>query len=265
MNPVDDKTAIVTGGGSGIGAASCVLLAQAGAQVVVSDINLKAAEKTAQIITASGGEAMAVQHDVASETVWDRVVEATMTRYGKLDVLVNNAGIVVPKASKATSRADLLCMNTSLEDWRTVQSINYDGVFLGMSRAMQVMAKKEITASIINIASVGGLLYGSSTVPYMASKGGVRMLSKAAAIECKEAGLNIRVNSIYPGAIDTSMNVPISDGQKNEMKRNFRMADAIDIARGVLFLASDDSRFMTGSELVIDGGQSASMFNLRST
>jgi len=261
MNRVDGKVALVTGGGSGIGKASCELLAKAGAQVVVADINLSSAQETAKAILDAGGEAIAIQQDVTSETDWSRVIDLTLEHFKKLDVLVNNAGIGAPRGSKGTSLDDFLCKDTSLEDWRSVQSVNFDGVFLGIRSAINAMIDNERTGSIINISSTAGLVGGASTVPYSASKGGVRILSKSVAIECRTKGYNIRVNSIFPGAIDTPFNLPIEESRKQEMKQQRVMAEPIDIARGVLFLASDDSLFMTGSDLIIDGGLTASVFN----
>lgn len=258
MNRVDNKVALVTGGGSGMGKATCELLAKAGAQVVVTDINLSSAEGTVKTILDFGGEAIAIQHDVASEADWQKAMDLTLERFKKLDVLVNNAAI--PSAGKKSiTGQEKDFKDTSIEDWRTVQNVNFDGVFLGMRLAINTMIGNKRKGSIINISSVAALVADGSPVPYAASKGGVRMLSKAAAIDCKTKGYNIRVNSIYPGGIDTPMRLPIKESLMQKLKQNGYIGEPIDIARGVLFLASDDSSFITGNELVIDGGGSASM------
>ena len=261
MNRVDDKVALITGGGSGMGRAACELLAKAGAQVVVTDINIASAEETVKAILDAGGEALAVQHDVSCEADWRRAMELTLEHFKKLDVLVNNAAIPCAGQSSITGQEKDF-KECSIEDWRTVQSVNFDGVFLGVRSAINTMIGNKLTGSIINISSVAGLVADGSSVPYAASKGGVRMLSKAAAIDCKSKGYNIRVNSIYPGAIDTPMRLSTEESLagKQKMKQGGHMGEPVDIARGVLFLASDDSRFITGSELVIDGGVSASLF-----
>jgi len=258
MNRVDDKVALVTGGGSGMGKATCELLAKAGAQVVVTDINLASAKETVKTIMNSGGEAIAIQHDVASEVDWQNAIDLTLAKFKKLDVLVNNAAI--PSAGKKSATGqEKDFKDTLLEDWRTVQGVNFDGVFLGMRSAINTMIGNKQTGSIINISSVAALVAEGSLIPYAASKGGVRMLSKAAAIDCKTKRYNIRVNSIYPGGIDTPMRLPIKESVMRKLKQNGLMGEPIDIARGVLFLASDDSSFITGIELVIDGGATASL------
>ena len=256
MNRVDGKIVLVTGGGSGLGKASCELLAKAGASVVVSDINLIAAEETVKTIIDSGGEAVEMQHDVVSETDWQQVVDFTLERYGRLDVLVNNAGI------SATNRG---CLETSLEEWRKVHSINLDGTFLGVRIAMGTMRNNKQAGSIINISSISALS-GGGMFSYSSSKGAVRSLTRAAAIECGAKGYNIRVNAIYPGDIETPMiRRAVENGEWAQETLDLamktipmgRMAQPIEIAKGVLFLASDDSSYMTGSDLVIDGGHTA--------
>jgi 3(or 17)beta-hydroxysteroid dehydrogenase len=250
MNRVDGKVAFVTGGGAGLGKASCELLAAEGAKVMVSDINLALAEDTAQSIIKSGGEAVAVQHDVASEADWQQAVALTLEQFSKLDVLVNNAGICLPSRSA----------DTSLEDWRKVQSVNLEGVFLGVRSAINAMIDNPSTGSIINIASIAGLI-GDCDLSYSASKGGVRMLTKTAAIDCGRQGYNIRVNAIYPGGINTPMSAKVKHSKGMQTALTMyplgRMAEPIEIAYGVLFLASDESSYMTGADLVMDGGITA--------
>lgn len=255
MNRVDGKVAIVTGGGSGIGRASCELMAKAGAQVVVADIDISSAEETVKNIVDAGGEAVAIALDAASESDWEKVITFTLEHFKKLDVLVNNAGIAVQGSIK----------DTSLDDWEKVIAVNMSGTFLGTRDAINAMIDNPKGGAIINISSIAGLIEEKSPVSYAASKGGVRMFSKAAAAECKREGHNIRVNSIYPGGIDTPA---ASKGASEEVIAWIRktvkegnMGEPIDIARGVLFLASDDSSYVTGSELVIDGGVTTTIFN----
>jgi 3(or 17)beta-hydroxysteroid dehydrogenase len=253
MDRVKDKVAIITGGAGGLGGAIAALLAKEGAGVVITDVDEASAAKVAAEILQQGGKAIYARHDVTSETEWNGVMQRTLHEFGRLDVLVNNAGIIIYK--KITE--------TSLAEWRQLMSVNLDGVFLGVKSAIETM-KRCGGGSIINIASVAGLIGNPDASAYHASKGGVRALSKAAAIECSKAGYgyNIRVNSIYPGVINTQM----ADGLKqDEAKYKTALSwhpighfgEPDDVAYGVLYLASDESRFLTGSELVIDGGWTA--------
>ena len=175
MNRVDEKVAIVTGGGSGIGEASSELLAEGGASVVVTDINEEAAEHTADIIKQRGGRAFSMHQDVTDEGRWQDVVEAAASKFGKLNVLVNNAGV----GGVGTDNIE----ESSFEDWRNIMSINLDAVYLGCKKAVEVM--KEEGGSIINISSVMGIVAGVGVGPaYNASKGGVRLLTKQVAVYC---------------------------------------------------------------------------------
>ncbi|HKI75118.1 MAG TPA: glucose 1-dehydrogenase [Pseudomonadales bacterium] len=261
MNRVDGKVAIVTGGGSGIGAATSKLLATAGASVVVADIDGPSAGQVAGEILEAGGSALALHQDVTDPGQWDEVIEKTIAEYGKLDVLVNNAG--VSGAGMGTLEEQ------SFENWRRILSINLDAVYLGTQRAVMTM-KDTGGGSIVNISSVMGIVGGAGAA-YNASKGGVRLLTKSVAVHCGTMGYNIRVNSVHPGYIWTPMVrniVDVAPAEANLTEDGLRamlvekhpigrLGEAEDIARGVLFLASDDSSFMTGSELVIDGGYTA--------
>jgi 3(or 17)beta-hydroxysteroid dehydrogenase len=253
MDRVKGKVAIVTGGAGGLGRTHALLLAQEGANVVITDVDESSIKNVAEEIRAQGGKAICAKHDVTSETEWDGIMSRTLEEFGRLDVLVNNAGVIIYK--KIT--------DTSLAEWRWLMSVNLDGVFLGTKAAIAIM-KKFGGGSIINIASVAGLIGNPDAAAYHASKGGVRAFSKAAAIECSKAGYdyNIRVNSIYPGVINTQM---AEDLRKDEAKYKTALSwhamghfgEPDDVAYGVLYLASDESKFLTGSELVIDGGWTA--------
>lgn len=259
MKRVDTKTALVTGGGSGLGEASSELLAAEGANVVVTDINEEAAQHTADIINQKGGKALALHQDVVDKSRWQEVIDATLSEFGHLNVLVNNAGI------SGTGAGPL--EDVSLEAWRQVMQINLDAVFLGCQSAIHAM-KDDQGGSIVNISSVMGIV-GSGGAAYSASKGGVRLLTKSIAVYCGQNGYNIRCNSVHPGFIWTPMVRQIVDVldeiEDEDMLRAMlterhpigRLGVPEDIAKGVLFLASDDSAFMTGSELVIDGGYTA--------
>ena len=253
MDRVKGKVAIVTGGAGGLGRAEALLLAKEGARVVITDLDEAGIKRAAGEINSQGGKAIFVRHDVTSETDWKRVITRALEEFGRLDVLVNNAGVIIYKKIE----------DTSLAEWRQLMGVNLDGVFLGTKFAIAAM-KKNGGGSIINIASVAGLIGNPDASAYHASKGGVRAFSKAAAIECSKAGYdyNIRVNSIYPGVIDTSM---ADDLKKDENKYRTALSwhavghfgEPLDVAYGVLYLASDESKFLTGSELVIDGGWTA--------
>jgi len=249
MKKVDGKVAIVTGGGDGIGRSTCELLAKEGAQVVVTDINVALAKETAKRIEDNGGMAVAMAHDVANEDDWESVMAGTLKRFKKLDILVNNAG----------TASSTECKDMSFSDWRRVLSVNLDGTFLGVRSAINAMLQNNpTTGSIINISSDAADFGGGSAVSYNASKGGVRSLSRACAIECRDKGYQIRVNSIQPGCIDTKLaHLKNKDGLKQAMV----LGEPIDIAKGVLFLASEDSSFVRGIELNINSGFSASMYN----
>lgn len=258
MNRVENKTAIITGGGSGLGEASSELLALERANVIVTDINAEAAQQTVDIIQQRGGSAIAIEHDVTEPDQWRHVVDKAVSTFGALDILVNNAGV--------SGAAGIPMENVTFEDWRQVMSINLDAVFLGCQEAIREM--KGRGGSIINISSIMGIVGGAGAA-YNASKGGVRLLTKSVAVYCGNHGYNIRCNSIHPGYIWTPMvrNVVefVEDVDTEEALRDMlvekhpigRLGVPDDIAKGVLYLASDDSSFVTGSELVIDGGYTA--------
>lgn len=255
---VEGKLVVITGGGSGIGRAASILLAEHGATVLVTDIDYRSAKETVDLIECFSSKAHALKHDVSNETDWNVVVDLALEQYGHLDVLVNNAGTGIEGE----------CRYTSLSDWQAVMHVNLDGVFLGVRSAINAMiatAKPgDKPKSIINISSTYGLI-GGGLASYSASKGGVTLLTKSTASECAQKGYNIRVNSLHPGGVNTPLaNLQEDSREKKEELKSYyskvpmgRCAEPIEIAQGILFLASDESSYMTGSELVIDGGYTA--------
>ena len=250
MGRMDGKVALISGGARGQGAAEAGLFAQEGAKVVIGDLLDVDGMRVAAEIAELGGEAIYVHLDVTREEDWRNAVEAAVAAYGKLDVLVNNAGIW------RRGRVE----DTTVEDWDTVQNVNSKGVFLGTKAAIPEM-RKAGGGSVINISSTAGLVGGPRSTAYSASKGAVRLFTKATAIQYAREG--IRANSIHPGPIDTEMIQQVWQGEENSREESIartplgRVGTVTDIAYGALFLASDESSFMTGSELVIDGGSTA--------
>jgi 3(or 17)beta-hydroxysteroid dehydrogenase len=253
MDRVKGKVAIVTGAAGGLGSAQASLLAKEGAKVVITDIDETQGNKVAEEIGQQGGEAIFLKHDVSSEQDWKGVIEKTLSEFAKLDVLVNNAGVILFKNIK----------DTTLEEWRWVIKVNLDSVFLGTKYAMEAM-KESGGGSIINLSSTAGIVGTLDTSSYHASKGGVRIFTKAAALECSKAGYdyNIRVNSVHPGVIKTAMTKDLLEDEDSRKEVTDwhpigHVGEPEDIAYGVLYLASDESKFVTGTELVIDGGWTA--------
>ncbi|MCW8835594.1 MAG: glucose 1-dehydrogenase [Rhodospirillales bacterium] len=249
---VAGKVALVTGASSGLGAACAERLANEGASVVLSDINVADGESLRDRI---GQRALFVEHDVTNEDHWARVIDATIERFGRLDIVVNSAGIAL--------LADI--EHTSMEDWRKVLGVNLDGTFLGCKHGVKVM-KETGGGSIINLSSVSGLVGGFNLAAYNASKGGVRLLTKSVALHCARAGYNIRCNSVHPTFIDTPMVQAMIDGSKDPERTRTslirqiplgRLGTPEDVSSMVLYLASDESAFVTGSEMVVDGGSVA--------
>lgn len=255
MARVRGKVALITGAALGIGKATASLLAREGAKVVVSDVNEKQGHATTDELRKEGAEAIFVKHDVSQEHDWQLAADAVRQRFGRLDVLVNNAGIGLSGDVE----------ETSFEDWHRVLSINLDGVFLGTKCAVSMM-KNNGGGSIINLSSVEGLVGNPYLAAYDASKGGVRLLTKSAALYCARSKYNIRVNSVHPGYVWTPMveAYAASTGESDVERQRLtalhpigRLGVPDDIAYGILYLASDESKFVTGSELVIDGGFTA--------
>jgi len=247
---LENKVALISGGARGMGAAEAILFANEGAKVVIGDVLEDEGRQTEALINESGGECLFVQLDVASEASWQDAVATTSARFGKLDILVNNAGIF-PVVN---------IEDTSEELWDRVMAINAKGVFLGTKHAIPEM-RNAGGGSIVNISSIAGLIGSRTAAAYGASKGAVRIFTKSTAIQYAAEG--IRANSVHPGIIETPMTTPnILLGQEQRDTQIIRtplgrIGSAGDVASGVLFLASDESSFMTGSELVIDGGLTA--------
>lgn len=250
MGRLEGKISLVTGVGNprGLGAATARRFAEEGAFVYLTDIDEAGAQAIAAQIRADGGQAEALTHDVTSEADWDRVMAVIEQGHGRLDVLVNNAGIAILKPLDMLTAAD----------WKRQNSVNLDSVFYGTQRAVALMRKVGQGGSIVNLSSIGGYLGVPMCGAYGAAKSGVRTFSKVVAMEC--AAENIRCNSVLPGMIETAMqDVARSDNPDGfrdlvatiPMKR---LGDPLDIANMNLFLASDESRYITGGEFIVDGG-----------
>lgn len=250
MGRVDGRIAIVTGGAKGIGKASARMLAEEGAAVAVTDIDETAGRDTVAGIVENGGQAAFFEHDVSDEDDWKRVVAAVQDEFGVPDILVNNAGIY---------RIEPLD-EVSVEDWRHLMDINVTGVFLGMKHCTPLM-RENGGGSVINLSSVAGLVGLPNHSCYGASKGAVRTMTKDAAMELAPDG--IRVNSIHPAYIDTEMadyGAEVQEASKEELGAMHpigHMGEPDDVAYAVVYLASEEAKFVTGAELVLDGGFTA--------
>jgi NAD(P)-dependent dehydrogenase (short-subunit alcohol dehydrogenase family) len=258
-NRVEGKVAIITGGASGIGRACAERLAEEGAIVIITDVQAALGAEVATSIVGSGGKAEFLLHDVTDELQWQDLIETIKTLHGRLDILVNNAGIAIGGS----------IVDMPLADWQRQQAINLDGVFLGVKHSIPLM-RDTGGGSIINMSSVAGLKGAASLAAYNATKGGVRLFTEGVALECGQSRWNIRVNSVHPGIINTPIWTKVNpeflpegenavdvDGMAAMAVPTGILGQPLDIANGVLFLASDESQYVTGTELVIDAGLSA--------
>lgn len=238
------KVTLITGGASGVGREDALLFAGEGARVVITDVNEEDGRALAGEI---GDNALFLRHDITREDDWQRVMAATVEHFGRLDVLVNNAGILMPSALE----------DTSLELWRKIQTVNVEGYFLGCKHAVREM-KKTGGGSIVNMSSLAGLAGMAMFPAYCASKHAVVGLSRSVAAYCKTKGYNIRSNTVHPDGINTPMIAAMADHMdllSQVTSRNPdmpRSTDPINIANVVLFLASDESQFVNGAELRVD-------------
>lgn len=259
MSRVSGKVALVTGGAVGLGAATAKLLAKEGAQVVVTDINEDDGKQVAKDIIDAGGDAIFIRHDVTDEAEWESVYEQTVGKFGRVDVVVNNAG----------TTHNRLPDEEDLDSWRRVMAVNVESVQMGTKHAILTMKKypPRTQGSIINLSSIAGIAGIPNLSAYNASKGAVRLYTKGVALYCAENKLGIRANTVHPGYIWTPMvqgYVETTGASQEEGREQIAALHPIgevgepdDIAYGVLYLASDESKFVTGSELVIDGGYTA--------
>jgi len=245
MGRVEGKVAIVTGAASGMGKADAIRLAEEGASVVLTDLNEEAGQAVADSI---GEKALFIRHDVSDEAQWEAVVARTVEHFGKLNILVNNAGFLTMGS----------VVDTDLETWRKVMAVNSDGVFLGCKHGLPAIEASG-GGSIINMSSVAALLGMSYVAAYCASKGAVAALTKSVALYCRERENKVRCNSIHPDGVKTPMVVKVATGNEtpsqeevDAMDNRGYMCEPVDIANMVLYLASDESWFVNGAEMLID-------------
>lgn len=248
-----DKVAIVTGAASGIGRATALAFARQGAYVGVADINVEGATKTAEAI---GANAIVIGLDVADQASWDDATARTIKRFGRLDVLANVAGVGFPGT----------ILDLTIEHWNRMIAVNLTGVMLGCKAAIGAITSSGGSGAIINVSSLAGLIGVSDVAGYCASKGGVTTLTKSVALFCAERRLPIRCLSIHPTYVDSEMLDPIADaiGSREAMIASMarlvpigRVATPTDVADAIVFAASDEAAMLTGSGLVLDGGQLA--------
>jgi len=261
MGRLEGKIVCITGAASGIGRGAALAAAREGAVVVGTDLQVPQGEALVAEITAAGGKAEFLQHDVTRENDWIAVIDHIRRRHGRLDVLVNNAGIGLSGP----------VVDISLSDWKRLSAVNIDGVFLGVKHGLKLM-RDGPGGSIINVSSIAGIKASANASAYCATKGAVRLFTKAVALECAAAQDGVRVNSLHPGIVETAIwdtLIGTSADGSNARPRGatldaftaaavpFKRPGRIEeIVAGILYLASDDSSYVTGTELVIDGGRS---------
>ena len=251
MGRVEGKVCLVTGGGSGLGRADVIRLAEEGAKVVVTDVDVTGGQETVEL---AGSNTMFLEQNVVDEARWKEVIQETIANYGKLNVLVNNAGIVI----------DGNIETVSTEDWRLQQQIHMDGAFFGLKYGIEAIKENGEPGSIINMSATTALLGYAQVFAYAAAKGALRSMTKSAAVHCLNSGYKIRINSLHPGVIDTPMvrNLGVSAAppaddapappQPSPGMMAVGIGEAMDVGNAVLFLASDESKFINGIELPID-------------
>ncbi len=266
MNRLDGKVALISGAARGIGGETARLMVEAGAKVGVGDVLDERGRETVRALTSAGGEALYLHLDVTSEEAWSAAVAAIVGRFGKLDILVNNAGLFLGKDIEGAT----------LAEWQRLSAVNLTGVFLGTKLALPALRDAAVLSphgsAIVNLSSVAGLVGSTQDPLYSMTKGGVTLFTKSAALEFARKNYRIRVNSMHPGTIDTDMGDQVLVTRARNLGTNDvaaaraqvidrlpigRMGTVTDIAKGIVFLASDDAAFMTGSSLVIDGGITA--------
>ena len=255
MGRVQDKVAIVTGAASGLGFAAARKLLEEGAKVILTDVNREVLDSMSERLSDfSKSQFQAIFHDVTQEESWIELINQTESDHGKINILVNSAGISLG--------ADVV--STDFDIWKKVHQVNLDSVFLGCKYAVPAMGKYG-HGSIINISSISGIVAGWNTAAYNSSKAGVRLLSKSVALFCAKKGYEVRCNSIHPAFVDTPILDPIKQvfGAEEAVAKLARqipmnkIGDTDDVSYAILYLASDESKFMTGTEIVLDGGLSA--------
>ncbi|MFV0932756.1 glucose 1-dehydrogenase [Pseudomonas jessenii] len=256
MKRMQEKVCLVTGAASGIGLACAQRLAEEGAHVLLTDRDAAKGEQVTAALAAAGLSVSFQRHDVVSRTEWESVIDAAVATYGQLDVLVNNAGVAL--------LADI--EHCELADWKRTLDVNLDGVFHGVQLAVRAMKAKG--GSIVNLSSIEGILGEPHAAAYNASKGAVRLLTKSAAVYCGRSGYRVRVNAVCPGFIETPMvaqafaSLPADQAQALQAKTFSRvpmgrLGQPVEIANAVLFLASDEASFVTGIDMLVDGGYTA--------
>jgi NAD(P)-dependent dehydrogenase (short-subunit alcohol dehydrogenase family) len=266
MNRLDGKIALISGAARGIGAETARLMIEAGAKVAIGDVLDERARETLRGLESANGEALYTHLDVTREEDWNAALAAIVSRFGRLDILVNNAGVFLGMGLE----------EATLADWHRLCAVNLTGVFLGTKLALPALRKSAQRSShgsaIVNLSSVAGLVGSSNDPLYSMTKGGVSLFTKSAALEFARKGYRIRVNSVHPGTTETEMGDQVLAIRARNLGANDleparrqavtripigRMGTVTDIAKGIVFLASDDAGFMTGSGLVVDGGITA--------